>query len=165
MSNIEISYIWDRKSYIKATKIAYEYELQKSPKRFLGWIFIAMSQFGVVALIKRGTVGLLLLSIILLLYWYYFRWWIRKSLLLKNFKNAPNRDQKFHVVADEHGLKLNGTIIDWSSISEVISLKGGFLLYYSGTFLFLPTSGFRNMEEKNRFAILAKSRVPNYKKG
>ena len=164
MYNIKISYIWDKNTYLNASKIAYTYELKRSPKRFLGWIFIAMSQFGVVSAMKGGGIGLLLLSSLLILYWYYLRWQIRKSILLKNFDNLPNRDHKFTILADKNGLLIDNNPIEWRKILEVISLKSGFLLYYDTTFLFLPLGGFKDIEEKSKFSSLAKSKVKNYKK-
>ena len=46
MSNkIKISYNWDEETFINASKAAYDFEMKNSPKRFLGWFFIAMTQF------------------------------------------------------------------------------------------------------------------------
>ena len=163
MSNIKISYTWNIDTYLKATKIAYDYELKHSPKRFLGWIFIAMSQFGVVQAMKGGGIGLLLLSSLLILYWYYFRWEIRKSILIKNFNKSPNANHQFKIEANENGLKIDNNLIEWNKILEVVSLKSGFLLYYDTTFLFLPLGGFKDIEEKSKFASLAKLKVTNYK--
>jgi hypothetical protein len=162
MSNIKISYVWDKDTYLKATKIAYDYELKDSPKRFLGWIFIAMSQFGVVQAMKGGGIGLLLLSSLLILYWYYFRWEIRKSILIKNFNKSPNANHQFEIEANEEGLKIDNSLIEWSKILEVVSLKSGFLLYYDTTSLFLPIGGFKDIEEKSRFKSMVKKYGRNY---
>ena len=161
---IHISYIWDKETYLKASEIAYKYELKHSPKRFLGWIFIAMTQFGVVQTMKGGAIGLLLLSSILVIYWYYFRWQIRKKLLLKNFDTSNNANHQFKIIADDEGLNIDNVNIKWSNILEVVSFDDGFLLYYNDTFIFFPTKAFESIEEKNRFASLAKSKVQNYKK-
>jgi hypothetical protein len=123
-----------------------------------------MSQFGVVQAMKGGEIGLLLLSSILILYWYYFRWEVRKSILLKNFDKLENRDHKFNILADDNGLLIDNSLIEWSEILEVVSLKSGFLLYYDTTFLFLPLGGFGDIEKKSEFASLAKSKVKFYKK-
>jgi hypothetical protein len=159
MSNIKISYIWDKEIYLKATKIAYDYELKRSSKRFIGWIFIAMSQFGVVQAMKGGGVGLLLLSSILILYWYYFRWEIRKSILIKNFKKSPNANHKFNILANEKGITIDDRLIQWSKIEEIISLRDGFLLYYDNSFLFFPLNAFKDIEKKNQFGLLVKANI------
>ncbi len=67
----KIKFKLDKDSFVKASLFTYRYELSKSPKRFLGFIFILMSQFGVVSLLRTGQVGLLLLSSLLLIYWYF----------------------------------------------------------------------------------------------
>lgn len=161
---IHISYLWDEKTYLKASEIAYKYELKHSPKRFLGWIFIAMTQFGVVSAMKGGAIGLLLLSSILVIYWYYFRWQIRKKILLKNFDTSTNANHQFSILANKQGLNIDKVNIKWSSILEVISFNEGFLLYYNATFIFFLSKAFDSIEEKNHFSTLAKSQVENYKK-
>jgi len=161
---ITISYLWDKDTYLKASEIAYKYELKHSPKRFLGWIFIALTQFGVVSAMKGGAIGLLLLSSILVVYWYYFRWQIRKKILLKNFDTSNNANHQFKIIADDKGLNIDKVDIQWSSILEVISFAEGFLLYHNDTFIFLPSKAFDSIEEKNHFTSLAKNQVQNYKK-
>ena len=159
---IKLSYTWNRESYIEANRVAYDYTLKSSPKRFLGLIFIAMSQFGVVSTMKGHGVGLLLLSSILILYWYYFRWRVREYILIKNFEKSKNRNHKFNITINSSGLNIDNTLIEWRDILEVISLKSGFLLYYNNTFLFIPSHAFQNLETKNLFASIAKKRIKNY---
>ncbi len=159
---IKLSYIWNRENYIEANRIAYNYALKSSPKRFLGWLFIAMSQFGVVSAMKGGGVGLLLLSSILILYWYYFRWKIREAILIKNFEKSKNQNHKFNITINSSGLDINNTLIEWKDILEFVSLKSGFLLYYNNTFLFIPSSAFRDIEIKNLFASMAREKIENY---
>ena len=159
---IKLSYIWDKKSYIEANRVAYDYALKSSPKRFLGWIFIAMSQFGVVSAMKGGGIGLLLLSSILILYWYYFRWKIREVILIKNFEKSKNKNYKFNIMVNSDGLDINNTFIEWKDILEFVSLKSGFLLYYESSFLFIPSSAFRDIEIKNLFASIAREKIENY---
>ncbi len=163
MSNkIKISYNWDKETFINASKAAYDFEMKNSPKRFLGWFFIAMTQFGVVAAMKKGAVGLLLISTVLVVYWYFFRWAIRKRILLKSFKNSDSKNKKFDITADSEGLHLNKTLIKWNTVDQIVSLKEGFLIYANDTFLFFPSKAFRSIEEKNDFAKLAKNSSKNY---
>ncbi len=69
----KVKFKLERDSFVEASLFTYRYQLKSSPKRFLGFIFIAMSQFGVVSLLQTGQSGLLLLSSILLIYWYFLR--------------------------------------------------------------------------------------------
>ncbi len=157
MSNIKILYTWDKETYLKASEIVYKYELKDSPKRFIGWVFIAMSQFGVVQTMKGGGIGLLLLSSILILYWYYFRWEIRKLILIKNFNKLPNANYQFNILANHEGITIDNRLIEWNKIENIISLKDGFLLYYNNSFLFFPLSAFEDIEKKNQFGLLVKT--------
>ena len=153
---IKIKYKWDRENFLKASEIVYNYELKNSPKRFLGWIFIALSQFGVVMAMKKGAIGLLAISTILILYWYSFRWKIRKYFINKTFDKLPNANQNFSIIAKKEGLYLNDKKINWSNILEIISLKEGVLLYIDKNFLFFPKESFKNFEEKKYFLEFVK---------
>ena len=155
---INLKYMWDKESFLDASKVAYDYELKHSSKRFLGWLFIAMTQFGVVAAMKKGSIGLLLVSSVLVVYWYFFRWKIRKRLIEKSF----DTEQKFHVNIDENKITINENHIKWDSILEVVSLEKGFLVFYKNTFLFFPSKAFKDIDEKNAFAQLAKEKAKNY---
>ena len=161
-SPLKMAYLWDEQTYIDASKHAYTYELKHSHKRFLGWIFIALTQFGVVSVMKGGGAGLLLLSGLLVTYWYLLRWQLRKSMLLKNFAHSSNANQQFQIDANEEEIHINGTKIAWENILEAVSLKSGFLLYYDATFIYIPSQAFKDIEDKNSFATLAKEKVTHY---
>ena len=45
---INIHYLWDKELALKSAYDIYEYELKNSNKKFIGWLFIALAQFGVV---------------------------------------------------------------------------------------------------------------------
>jgi hypothetical protein len=161
---IQFSYTWDKKSFLESSYEAYKYEMKHSPKRFLGWIFIAMTQFGVVAAFKGAPIGLLLVSTLLVGYWYFFRWRLRKSMLSKTFDKNPNLSQTYNVAVNDRAIDINGSLIDWSDIKEVVSLKKGFLILSNNSFFFFPKNAFKDIEERNEFASLAKSKVSNYTK-
>jgi len=162
---IHICYTWDKETFLKASHIAYTYELKHSPKRFLGWIFIAMTQFGVVSAMRGGAIGLLMLSSLLVIYWYYFRWQIRKVMLAKSFDTLPQANEQYHITATEEGLVMKQREITWQDILEIVSLPEGFLVYFDQSFIFFPLSAFISIEEKNRFASLARENVKHYHRG
>ncbi len=159
---IRLSYCWDQETFLKASKAAYKYEMKHSPKRFLGWIFIAMTQFGVVAALKKGVVGLLLISTILVVYWYFFRWNIRKKLLLKSFEKSSTKNHCYSMVADKEGIHSEAITILWEHVNQVVALHEGFLIYSDASSLFIPTNAFADEEKKNDFAILAKQKAKAY---
>ncbi len=164
MSSIEISYTWNQETFLKASQAAYNHEMKHSPKRFLGWVFIAMTQFGVVAAMKKGAVGLLVISTFLVIYWYVFRWKVRQLLLLRKFETSQTKDQEFHIRADDEGLHMEKTTITWERIHHIVSVEVGFLIYTNETFLFFPAYAFANEDDKNSFAVMAKAHAAFYTK-
>ncbi len=46
MSMFKVKFKLEKESFVEASLFAYRHHLKGSPKRFLGLIFIAMSQFG-----------------------------------------------------------------------------------------------------------------------
>ena len=156
---IEIEYTWDEKLALEASKSAYEYELKHSPKRFLGWVFIVLAQFGVVMAMKKGAIGLLLLSTIFLLYWYVLRWPIREFFIKKSFSKSPLANSKFNVILQEDALYINSSPINWDNISEIESAEKGFLLYLGKDFIYFPYSSFSSFEEKSIFKERIKKHI------
>ena len=152
MSNIEINYIWDQKLALESAKILYDYELKNSNKKYLGWFFIALLQFGVVGALKHNAYGLLSISTILVVYWYNFRWPIRKYFIKKTFLKSPFANKKIKLVATDKYLQIDeNSQIQYNDIKKYEQLdKGIFLDYQSGT-IFLPNKAFSIVEDKNRF--------------
>jgi hypothetical protein len=162
--DIEIDYTWSKDVFLDASKATYEFELKHSPKRFLGWFFIALVQFGVVGALKKDAYGLLLIATVLVIYWYAFRWPIRRFMISKTYDASCIKNHHFKMFANTDGISVDGTLIAWSMITEIISLENSFLLYYESSFLFIPKSAFTSSDEKDRFTHLAKKSVESYKK-
>jgi len=162
---INISYTWDKETFLKASKAIYDYELNNSNRKYWGWLFIALLQFGVVAALKKEAVGLLFISTFLVIYWYMLRWSLRKRFISKTFDKSPNANHNYNVVLDLKAITIDNNPILWSDIKKVISLKEGFLLYHKDEFFFFPSSTFKDMDERNEFASIAKDKVTNYIKG
>ena len=156
---IKIEFLWDRETYLKASEIVYNYELKKSPKRFLGWIFIAMSQFGVVMAMKKGAAGLLSISTILIIYWYGFRWNIRRYFINKSFDKLPNANRNIHILLKDDGLYLDHAKISWEEIAGVILLQDGFIVYLTNSSFFIPSFAFNNADERNEFAKIVEQKI------
>ncbi len=163
--NIEISYTWDKETYLKASKLAYDYELKKSNRKYIGWFFIALTQFGVVAAMKKGSIGLLLISTVLVVYWYYFRWSLRKKVIEKTFDKLSNANEKYIVDINSENLSINKKDIAWSEITEVLALKDGIFIYLNQDSIFIPNSSFQSFEDRNEFLTILKKSVTNYRRG
>jgi len=160
--NIEIRYTWSEELFLEASQATYEFELKHSPRRFLGWFFIAMTQFGVVLALKQQLYGLLLISTLLVIYWYTFRWSLRKYMIAKSFASSNTKEHIFTMRANQKGIVVDGTLLVWSSIKEAVSLEKGFILYYGEAFLYIPKSAFQTIDEKDSFSFLLKESVEHY---
>ena len=156
ISKLNISYKWDKKTYIQGSKSLYYDLLRNSPKRFIGWFFIGLSQFGLVAFYKKGAFGLLLISTIFLIYWYILRWQIRKLLLINAFNKSPLKDKTIQIELDDKVITINQNPIKWSDIQRVLLENVGFLLYYNDEFIFIPKSAFNDDDEKEFLKIIKK---------
>ena len=161
-SSFTLRYPWDKATYMHAAKIAYDHTLRHSPRRYIGWLFIALAQFGVVALLRNGTPGLLILSTVVLVYWYLLRWPIRRFLLSSAYAKSDFKEQTIELHADEEGIRIHDTPLAWSAFSKAHSLPEGFLLFRPQGFLFIPAKAFGDLETKNRFAALLKRKIPDY---
>jgi len=162
--SIEINYTWDRETFIEASKATYDFELRHSPKRFFGWFFIAMTQFGVVGALKKDAYALLVIATVLVIYWYALRWPLRKLMINKTFDTTENKNHKFTMSADTSGIIVDGTLLSWDSLTEVVSMPKGFLVFHSGSFLYIPKLAFKDSESKDKFSHLAKESVKSYRK-
>ena len=157
---IEIAYRWDRENFQKLFDASYKYLFNHSAKRYIGWFFIALMQFGVVAALKQGAFGLLLFSSLVLFYWYYGKKVIAKQRAEHAFKHSSFRDKTIHILADDDGLTIKSSegkaFWKWSEIDEVISLGDDLLIHKYPNFHYIPASAFSSPEAKNAFKKLAK---------
>ncbi len=155
---IKLVYVWDKEIFLQASKAIYDFNMKHSPKRFLGWFFIALTQFGVVGALNKDIYGLLIVSTFLVVYWYVLHWPLRKNILLRGFMASDIKNHKFIIEIDENNLKIDENLIKWQEILEVISLSSGYLLYREDSFLFFPKSAFKSAEDREKFiGMLPKS--------
>ncbi len=156
MSSIKISYIWNQDNFNKLFNKAYDYQFKNSPRRYIGWLFIALAQFGVVAALKKGSIGLLLFSTIMILYWYYIKKLIVKKRAYKEFLNSPLKDKKIELLVNEEGIEQNGNKLPWSQIDKIIPIEDDILILANNKSYYIPSNGFKSIEDKSYFKKLAK---------
>ncbi len=139
---------WDEERFLEGAKAYYDYSLKHSKKRLIGWIFIAILQFGIVMLLKQGTYGMFLLGSILTIYWYFLRWPIRKALLKIAFKKSPLANKDIEIEVNDKVL-INNQKID---LIDLIKLENGYLLIFEKGFFYLPlTDSYKELyKEMNR---------------
>ena len=160
---IILEYRWDKETFLQASKAIYDFHMKHSPKRFLGWFFIALTQFGVVGALKKDVYGLLIVSTLLVVYWYALRWPLRKVMLLRSFDSSEIKDHLFHIKIDDRGVNIDEATLLWNDIQELIALCDGFLLYQGDAFLFFPKSAFHSQKDRETFISYVKEHDIFYK--
>ena len=160
-SELSFSYTLNKDSYLDGAKLAYEYELKNSKKRYFGFFIIGLVQFGVVMALKKGAIGLLVISSFLLVYWYFLRWHIRKSIIKKVYEKNFKTQNKYEVKIDKNGVLINGNNISWTDVTKIVRLDKGFLVYFHNDFVFFDNKIF-TLDERAKFIEIAKKYANKY---
>ena len=152
-NEIVISFIYDKEHFLDVTKKVYDYEMSHSGKKYIGWFFIAVLQFGIVGALKHGAYGLLYIATFLLFYWYILRWQIRKYIALSWFHKQPFKNKKFELTITPLGLEIapQGSFVSYKDIQSYKVLDSGVLLFYCRNGAFIPKNAFENIESYNKF--------------
>jgi len=156
---IKISYIWNRANVEQLFEASYKYQFNNSAKRYIGWFFIALMQYGVVVAFKKEAFAILLFSTVVLFYWYYGKKWIAKRRANKSFEESPFKDKQIEMSIDKDGFTLlsnHNEKWSWDEVQEVIVLDDDIMLYRHPHFHYIPANGFESIEEKSRFKSLVK---------
>lgn len=133
---IEINYIWSKELALKASKLYYDYDMKHSAKRYIGWFFVALTQFAIVGALKHDVFGLLYLSTFFVLYWYYGRWYLRKRMLQKYYDKNSMEGKTIYFTLDGEGLHFEDQQIPWDNIEKVIEFEDGVLMQTNDATLF-----------------------------
>ncbi len=155
---INISYKWDRENFEKAFAKSYTHQFKNSARRYVGWFFIAVAQFGVVAALKGGSVGLLMLSTLLIFYWYVVKKWLVHQRAIKAYENSPLKDSEITLLVDDEGIQQNDTTISWQDLQGVVPIEDDILLYHKEKAFYIPSKAFASFEDRNALKTLAKKR-------
>ena len=155
---IKISYLWDKNLAIQSSKDIYEYELKNSNKRYIGWFFIALSQFGVVSALKHNAYGLLVISTILLIYWYMLRWPIRNFFINRSFNKSNFANKKIELEATKEAILSDKKVqIPYDSIKKFIQLDNAIVIYHTLGTIYLPNSAFESSKDRTAFKSYIKN--------
>ncbi|BBG65281.1 hypothetical protein NNO_0578 [Hydrogenimonas sp.] len=161
---LKLTLKWDEESFMEGAKLAYDYEMKESWRRYVGWFFIALTQFGVVGAVRYGAIGLLLVSTLLVTYWYFLRWPLRRSALRRFFKKLPNAGREITLEVESGGLCVDEVCVPWSSFRRVIASSKGYLLDMGDAFLYLPREIFPDSESRNSFVAVLKEKIENFRR-
>ncbi|MBA1432669.1 MAG: hypothetical protein FAF04_03520 [Epsilonproteobacteria bacterium] len=155
---IEVSFTWNKELALKTSKLYYDYDMRHSNKRYVGWFFVALVQFGIIGALKHDSYGLLYLSTFLVAYWYYGRWFLRKRMLVRYYDKNNTQNIEIHFSIDENGLHGKEKNISWDEVFKVIELEEGVLVQAKENALFFANSAFKNAGDKTRFVHIAKEK-------
>ncbi len=155
---IKISYEWNEENFQKALKNSYNHQYKNSARRYIGWFFVAMAQFGVVATLKGGNIGLLMLSTILIFYWYVAKKWFVANRAKKEFDSSPLKDKIVALEINDKGIKQDDSFVDWEEIQGVVPIEDDILLYYKNRAFYIPSAAFESLEDKSSLKSLAKEK-------
>ena len=155
---IEIDFIWNPELALKTSKLYYDYDMRHSYKRYIGWFFVGLVQFGIVGALKHESYGLLYASTFLVLYWYYGRWYLRKRMLLNFYKKKSPKNIHIHFIVNEDGLKGDDDMISWNDIHKIIKLDEGILIQTTQNTLFFDNSAFKSSDGRVNFLAIAKGK-------
>ena len=155
---IRLSFLWDRENFEKAFSSAYNHQFKNSARRYVGWFFVALAQFGVVAALKGGSVGLLMLATIMLLYWYGIKKRMVHQRALKAYERSMLKNSRITLSITDEGITQNGTFVPWEEIDGIVPVEEDMLLYYQGRSFYIPSSAFGSLEERSRLKSLAKEK-------
>jgi hypothetical protein len=155
---IEINFVWSKSLAIKASKLYYNWDMKNSYKRFIGWLFIALTQFAIVGALKHHAFGLLFISTFLVIYWYYGRWYLREKMIVKfyNKSNLDNQKIKFTVKPD--GLSHEDSLTQWDDIQTAIKLDDGIVLQTTQNTLYFTVESFGDYEDFLAFIKILKDK-------
>ena len=156
--SVEIGFTWSKDLAIKASKLYYDWDMKASGKKYVGWLFIAMMQFGVVGALKHDSFGILFISTFLVIYWYYIRWFLRKRMIVKFYEKSglDAQDVVFTLVDD--GLHYHESTIGWDDITKVIKFDDGILVQTIDSTLFFQREAFKSYKDVQRFMEMMKDK-------
>jgi len=159
---ISLVYRWDHELALKAAKLIYTYEFKNSMKRYIGWLFIAMAQFGVVGALKHDAYGMLIVSTFLLLYWYGLRWPLRRMALQRRFEKDPLKDKTLSLSIEADHIVVNDIPILYDQIFKAVELEEGFLLYTRKQPLFIPKNSFKKEKEIGKCREIFRQKIVGF---
>jgi len=157
---IRIEYVWNRENVARLFEASYRYLFDHSVRRYIGWFFIALLQFGLVAMFKKQAPGLMMFASLALIYWYLGRKWLARRRAMRSWEASPFRDQTVRIEADDEGLEIHSEVgaeqWSWDEIDAVVGLGEDVLLLRAPHLHYIPASGFGSMEARSAFKTLAK---------
>jgi len=153
---IEINFKWTKELALNGSKIYYDFDMKHSRKRYIGWIFVALVQFGIVGALKHNSFGMLYLSTVFVIYWYYGRWYLRQNMIIKYYNNLNIKDTEVTFFVDKDGFKSNNNLISWDEIVKVLQIDKDILIQSTSNTLYFTRDSFKCYDDIQKLLSLAK---------
>ena len=153
---VEIHLKWSKELALKASKIYYDYDMKHSGKRYIGWFFVALVQFGIVGALKHNAFGLLYISTLLVGYWYYGRWYLRKMMIQKYYDKLNVDEMSKTFLVDKDGFRSEQKSITWDDIVKVLQIESDILVQTREDTLYFTRDSFRSYDDVQELLSLAK---------
>jgi len=112
----------------------------------------------ILAALKGGSIGLLMLSSILILYWYVIKKWLVHQRAIRVYENSALKNRQISLEVTEEGIRQDDTFISWEEIKGLVPVEDDILLYYRDKAFYIPSSAFSSIEEKSALKSLAKEK-------
>ena len=161
---IRLKLPWEESTFLEGAKILFDYTERHSWRRFLGPIFVVMALLGLLLAIRQGPAGLLFAGTLLSIYWYALRWRQKRRTLSEQFARAELAGKRLKIVADDSGLKVDGSPIPWEAVGVALSTPTGYLLVIDNGFLYFPRSIFSDETQRRDFGNLLAEHTEHFEK-
>ncbi len=155
---IKVSFDWNKELALKTSKLYYDYDMRHSNKRYMGWLFVGLVQFGIVGALKHDSYGILFVSTFLVTYWYYGRWYFRRRMLHRFYEKNTPKNLKVTFTIDDEGLHSEEELIGWDVIIKVIELEEGIFIQNSDNAYYFENSAFIPRKAKSALLTMAKEK-------
>ena len=155
---IAVNFIWNKELALQMSKLLYDYDMRHSAKRYIGWFFVALVQFGIVGALKHDSYGILYISTFLVFYWYYGRWYVRKRVLLNYYEKNIPKNIEIDCIIDNEGVHKDTNRISWDEITKITTHENGILLQTLKDTLFFQNSAFASTDDQKQLLAMAKER-------
>ncbi len=151
---LKLDFVWDKEVAKNSFDELYKYEFNHSAKKYIGWFFIAILQYGIVGALLKAKVAVLIFATVMLFYWYYGKKIIAKRRFLKNLEG----EKDISLLVDSEGIKFfhDNLFWKWNEIENLVDVGSGILIIKYPNHYFIPEGAFKTFEEKNDFKKLFK---------
>jgi hypothetical protein len=158
---VRITLPWEEATFLEGAELWDHLRLRRSPKRYLGPLFLLLALLGLGITLETGSVGLFFAGTLLSIYWYLVRGRVRKKELREQFARAELAGKPLKVRADASGLRVDGAPIPWEAVRGAVATERGYLLLIDTGFLWFPRKLFADDGDRRAFGnLLAEHLLP-----